>query len=119
MSYKYEDLTKNGYKQFYLTKKEHNGLFPRRKRTWKYRFEYYISENNIILYRFLSIWVKTLQIIGFPINIIYAGMSGFKELLKEYRRMFFEKKCGSFTSDEIYKSSELYTIIKNKLNNLE
>ena len=106
--YTYEDPLKRGHKQFKLTKKQHNELFPRRKIRWTDKYEYYYNEYHVILHRFTNIQTKILLTILFPVMLIAHGIVNFKELIREYKRLYKEKKYGSFVSDHISKGTSKY-----------
>lgn len=109
--YIYKDPLDQGYKQFKLTKKQHNKLFPNRQRTWKSRFEYYYNDNNVILHLFTSRLAIILNLILFPLSVLLNGLREFKEVAESHKKLLNEKKYGSFSSDDIWKSSDLYSEI--------
>jgi hypothetical protein len=106
--YKYDDPLETGHKRFYLTKKQHNELFKFRKIRWADKYEYYYNEHHIILHKFTNMRAKILATLAFPFMIIIHGVVNFNELIKDYKRLYNEKKYGSFVSDHISKGSNKY-----------
>ncbi len=115
MEYKYKDRIEDGYKRFYLTKKEHNKLFPKRKVKWIFKYEYYISENRIILDKFTSLRAKIFNVVMFPVVIFLEGFLNFKDIARDYKKMFNEKKYGSFSSDYVQVGCDTYDEVKKLL----
>ncbi|OMD76872.1 MULTISPECIES: hypothetical protein [Paenibacillus] len=106
--YKYDDLLDSGYELIHLTKKQHNSIIKRRKKNWKNRYEYYLNEDRVIMQEFSSRLLITLNIILYPILVLMAGFSNFKDLNRDLKRLFNEKKYGSFVEDWITKNTEQY-----------
>ncbi|QWU14232.1 hypothetical protein SAMN04487895_101522 [Paenibacillus sophorae] len=106
--YKYDNLLDIGYKQIYLTKNQHNSIIKRRKKNWKNRYEYYLNDDRVIMQEFSSKRLITLNILLYPVLVLMAGLSNFKELNRDLKRLFNEKKCGSFSEDWISKNTEQY-----------
>lgn len=106
--YIYKNPLENGYKQFKLTTKQHNSLFPNRPKKWYNKFEYYYNDKRIILHKFsnkLAIFLNTLL---FPIYLLIHGLIKFKEIKNELKELYNQKKYGTFSSDNIECKSELY-----------
>ncbi|RXZ78036.1 hypothetical protein EBB07_28685 [Paenibacillaceae bacterium] len=101
--FKYADPLKNGYKQFNLTKKQHNRLFKYRQRTWTDYYEYYCNDNHIIMHRFTSLIAKCVTTLLFPLTFFVYGIANHKEIIRDHKRVFNEKKYGSYYSDHISK----------------
>lgn len=99
--YTYDDPLERGYKQFKLTKKQHNILFPKRKRDWKTRYEYYYNKDRVIMQCFTSHTAIIVTTLLFPILILFAGLYNFKEAILEMKWMYNEKKYGKFSEDWI------------------
>jgi hypothetical protein len=109
--FEYKSPIENGYKRFYLTKKDHNKLFPKRKTTILRKNEYYILEDKqIIIHSFLSLFAKLLATITLPFAII-INLSSTKEVLGEYKGILFQKKYGTFVSDLIVNKSRINEIM--------
>lgn len=115
--YIYENPLDQGYKQFKLTKKQHNTLFKYRQIKWYDKYEYYYNDNEIILHRFTNIYAIILGTILFPIAILLEGIVNIKDTCRDYKRMCNQKKYGSFSGDNIWRDSELYKQITNIINN--
>lgn len=113
--YKYTNPIENGYKQFKLTKKDHNLLFEHRKMKWYNRYEYYYNENEVIIQRFATIPFIISCTLLFPVGIF---MTGYSDALYELKRLYNQKKYGSFSSDNIWKypeNPEFYNRIIEKI----
>ena len=106
--YVYRNPLDNGYKQFKLTKQQHNKLFKYRQIKWCDKYEYYYKDNRILIHKFGNWKLIILQTVLFPFNVLYAGFSNFKELIDEYKSMYNQKKYGSFVADSVGKSSKIY-----------
>ena len=117
--YVYENPINQGYKQFKLTKKQHNYLFPNRKKVWKNKFEYYYNDNNIILHLFASKRVIIANTIMFPTIVLINGLGEIKEIIKTFKGLYQQKKYGSFSGDSIWSNSELYDKIIKIINREE
>jgi hypothetical protein len=92
----YKNPLEQGYKQFKLTKKQHNLLIPTRKKTWKNRFEYYINDQGIIFHQFPSLPAIILYTIIFPIVVLIHGIGNMEEIIKEYKELYNPKKYGGY-----------------------
>lgn len=101
--YTYDDPLDRGYKQFKLTKKQHNKLFPKRKIKWNTRYEYYFNKDRVILQRFTSYKAIILTTVMFPVLILFAGLYNIKEAITELKCMYNEKKYGKFSEEWITK----------------
>lgn len=107
-SYKYVNPLQKGFKQFKLTRKQHNCLFPKNKRKWYNKYEYYYNEDVIILHRFTSWKAIVLTTVLFPISLILYGLTSYKELHHEMKRLYHQKKYGSFVSEYIHKDEKTF-----------
>lgn len=97
--YKYVDPVENGYKQFKLTKKQHNELFKYRKITWADKYDYYDNGNHILIHKFIN-WKGVLYCtLTVPVAVLLNGVVNFKEILKELKELYNQKESGSFSSD--------------------
>ena len=109
--YKYKNPINNGYKRFYLSKKAHNKLFPKRKINMFKKNEYYILEDKqIIIYSFLTLFGKLLTTIILPIAIL-INLSDIKDTIYDYKRSLFQKKYGTFTSDIIISKEKIKQVM--------
>jgi len=108
MAYKYENPLDKGFKKVKFTKKQHNELFPYRKIGFGQKYEYYLSDKWLELYCFNGIPVIVLNTLLFPILLLLHGLTNIKEVFKEVTSLYNQKETGSFTSDSIPSSSDLY-----------
>lgn len=106
--YIYKSPLDSGHIQFALTKKQHNELFPKRQVKWGDRYEYYYNDYHILLHCFSNWKVKILGTLLFPVNILVFGVANYKEILNEYKRMYNEKKHGSFVENHVSSGTEKY-----------
>lgn len=114
--YVYEDPCTKGYKRFSLTAKQHDEIFPARKRKWSNYYEYYISDDKVAIHCLTSIPAKMAAVLSFPIVVLFGGLGNIKEIFKEYGDLFHEKERGKFVADEMWSRSDAYQKIKNILN---
>lgn len=119
MSYVYKDPLKNGYKQFRLTRKQHNKLFEYRQLKWFYKYEYYHNDESIIMHRFYNIFGIVENTLLFPLYILLEGLKNIKEVSTEFKQLFNQKKYGSFSGDDIWCDSEKYKEIMKIINEKE
>lgn len=116
MTYTYENPVDHGYKRFKLSRKDHNNLFPNRKISFlsqlRFKYEYYYSDSFIKIQKFITIPYIMLATVLAPIAFIFYGIANFKELVNEYKRVYNQKKYGSFMSDTIWSTSSVYKTIK-------
>jgi hypothetical protein len=115
--YIYKNPLENGYKQFKLTRKQHNELFKFRKLKWTDKYEYYYNDKNILIHKFASISVIILVTVLFPINLLLYGLKDINEIIEEYKKMYNQKKYGSFVSDSIWSNTDTYKEIISIINN--
>ncbi len=106
--YKYEDPLTQGYKQFKLTKKQHNKLFKYRQIKWRDRYEYYYNDKYILLYRFTNWKAIILITLLFPVILLLEGLLDYKETIKDYKGMYNQKKYGAFSSDSVPSGTDTY-----------
>lgn len=109
--YIHKNPLEQGYKQFKLTEKQHNKLFPKRQIKWNDKYEYYYNDQGIVLQRYGNWKAVIVVTILFPIYLLLEGLSNYKELIKEYKGMYNQKKYGSFTSDYIWSGTDIYNEI--------
>jgi hypothetical protein len=110
-NYTYKDPLKIGYKQFKLTKKQHNKLFKYRQIKWQDKYEYYYNDKEVILHKFYNWKVIVLQIVFLPIIILLNGLINIKETWKDTIKLFKQKETGYFIGDSAYSGTYLYNKI--------
>lgn len=104
MAYVYKDPLDEGFREFTLSKKDHNSLFENRQIKWWMKYEYYLKDNTIRMYQLPTKLVCILGTLLYPVAVVYYGFSNYKDVWKEsVTEMWNAKKCGSFSSDEIYR----------------
>lgn len=117
--YNYVSPLEQGYKQFKLTRKQHNKLFKRRKKKWYDKYEYYYDEYAVMLHKFRNLQGIIFQTIIFPVYLLLYGLFHFKEIIREYKGLYNQKKYGSFSSDYAYKGSNTYREVMKIINQKE
>ena len=106
--YKYISPTKKGYRQFKLTKKQHNELFKRRKKRWFNKFEYYYNSKAILIHEFNN-WISILiETVLFPMQVLWDGLGSFKHTWRGIVRIYRQKETGYFTPTFVYSRSNKY-----------
>jgi len=115
-NYIYTNPLDEGYKQFKLTKKQHNGLFKYRQITWRDKYEYYYNENKILIHKFANLPTIILATILFPFYLLFYGLGNFKELIKEMKSGYNQKKYGAFSVDSTTNGSDTYKAIMKIIN---
>jgi len=112
MAFKYNDPLTRGYTKFKLTKKQHNEIFPKRKLNWSSSCEYYYTEDKVLIHRFVSPLAVVVNVLWFPISVVMNGLGEFKEILREYKRLFNQKQTGYFSTEFVYKDDEKFNKLK-------
>lgn len=115
-NYIYENPLKIGYKQFKLTKKQHNSLFKYRQIKWFDKYEYYYNNNEIILHQFYNRKAIVLRVILFPINTLLNGLINIKEVWQDTKELFKQKETGSFIGNSISSGTNLYNKVLKEAN---
>ncbi len=115
-NYVYTNPLDEGYKQFNLTKKQHNKLFKYRQIKWCNKYEYYYNDNEILLHKFINLPAKILTTILFPFYSLFYGVGNIKELVQEMKEGYNQKKYGSFTGDSISYGSGKYNEVMELIN---
>lgn len=114
--YKYISPIDKGFKQFKLTKKQHNSLFKYRQIRWFDKYEYYYNDSMIELHRFYNWKVVIVSTLFFPVTLFINGIGNIKEIIKELKSMYKQKEIGSFSGDSIWKDSDTYTKVIEIIN---
>lgn len=104
----YSDPKDRGFKQFRITRQQHNALFKQRQLKWSHRYEYYYNEDMILLHGFMNPLGVALNILLFPVLLLIHGLSNTKEVAKELKKMLNQKKYIQYIVDTVPKGSEMY-----------
>lgn len=110
-NYKYVNPINKGYLQFKLTKKQHNKLFPKQKKKWYNKYEYYYKADHILLHEFTSTPSKIIVSLLLPFTILFYGIKNTKQVLIEFKRMLNEKKYGAFVSETIWDKNKCQKVM--------
>lgn len=92
------------YTRMYMSNKDFELLYPRRKIKASQSLEFYVSDLEIVVEYHSRLWVKVLSTLLFPALILINGLRNFKGVCLEIRGLWFERKLGHFSSDVIYKN---------------
>lgn len=114
--YEYKSPTTNGFTQFKVSRKAHNLILPKRKITIFQTFKYYYNEHGIKTEMFTNWFGILLCVLMFPYYLLVHGLGELTELLDEYKDLFNQKKCGSFSSKHIPKGSKQYEQLSKYFN---
>ena len=94
--YKYESPLTKGFVKIYLPRKFHKEIFPRRKLTPFIKYDYYLSDNAVIIEQYANLLGKICTLLLFPLIVFMVGI---KEAVIEVKRTLFQQKYGSFSVD--------------------
>ena len=108
MDYQYINPVSQGYKEIKISKEDHNRLFPYRKIKLMDKYRYYLSNNNFIMHRFMSLPAVIFNTILFPISLLMNGIKNYKEVFYELYKMYHQRKCGAFVSDCVSSGSDIF-----------
>ena len=100
------------YRRVYLTKKQHNQLFPKAKRHWTKRHVYCFSEKAFLVRRFQSFKLILLCWLALPLLLVWYGPSSWKELIEEYVAYMNQEGNGLYSDDVIWSSYDRYQPIR-------
>ena len=102
IDYKYECPSERGYSRLRLKGKDKKTILKFRKNNLFQKQVWWLSEDksHVEVEHYATFLAKFLQILLFP---IYGLMYGFfnHELYDDYKRLLFQKRYGSFSSDVI------------------
>ena len=104
-SYVYKDSQEHGYIKFKLTTKQHNELFPKRKKRIFDRWEYYYGKNDILLHKYINVVGVAFLTLCFPIIVIVEGFSKTKN---EFKQLYNQRKLGRFIPDTLTSGTNTY-----------
>ena len=107
--YKYEDPLERGYQKIFLTKKQHNELFPKRKMRWHDKYDHYIKEDDFLMECTKNKLFIVMATLLLPLVMLLSLIQS-KEIFNEYKSLFKQKSLGNFTLDNL--SSETKTFQK-------
>lgn len=115
--YKYQPPEDNGYTKVNIPKSLHNSVLKYRQRTiFKslfVKYEYYYNDWNIKVQILPTLLTKVLDTMLVPINLIFCGLSNYKDVFRGVYKTWNPKKTGSFSVDDI--QGEKYEEVMGKL----
>ena len=103
-TYEYVCPTAQGYKRVYISRKDHNRIFPNRPiKSCAVKYLYFLKEDgehsHFKMYLVHRLWWKFIACLLYPIALLIYGLANFKEVNREYRDVLFELQIGSFSAD--------------------
>jgi len=94
-------------KYYKISIREWNKEFANRGRWPFVVVNAYIKEESGIVHYNISIWGRAVMILLLPIIYLVGSLCyGFPETHRDFKRTLFDKKYGSFSSDQIYKRKD-------------
>jgi hypothetical protein len=113
----------NGYDKIKISKKLHNEYLICYQIKWYtflfYNYKYFISNEEVRIYKYLSLFSKILCIILMPIYIVYYGINDIKKLFKEYYDLMLDNTSAVCSLDLYYNDIETnFHIDLNKENGI-
>lgn len=124
--YVYKCPTESGYAKFKITRKRHNEIMSNRKQNIFTKIDAYYKENKILFHYTTSLLGKTVITIMLPYSLVVHGLSSLSEMATEYKKLFSERKSGSYTNDFVNRKmydgevngrfTELEKIYKQQIN---
>lgn len=106
--YQYRDPVDNGCTKIKLTRQQHKQLFKNRPLSIFRHYDYYIGDDKLILHSTTSLFWTIVVTIGFPIVLLFGGLSNFKAIVKEYHELYNQKRLGHFSADQCWSNTETY-----------
>lgn len=104
MGYKYKDPVSDGFEKFCISRKDQDKIFEYRKSSWLFRYEFYVKDKTIKMYKIPNLLCCVISTVMYPFAVIAYGVSNYKEVYKEsILRVWFCKEYGAFSADQIYK----------------
>ncbi len=108
MSYLFPYTEENGYKQVYISKKDHNDMFEFRQIKIAAKYEYYLNEDkgHFIMIKLVNLPSRVLVSLAYPVIVLLHGLANYKEINKELGDMWYPKERGTFSCDDSYQRQE-------------
>lgn len=115
--YKYQPPEDNGYTKVNIPKSLHNSVLNYRQRTMfqsLQQYSYFTNNDwNIKVQVLPTLLTKVLTTVLVPINLIFCGLSNYKDVFMGVQRTWCPKKTGGFIEDDI--QGEVYKEVMGKL----
>lgn len=101
--YKYECPSEKGYSRLRLKSKDKKAILKYRKNNLFQKQVWWLSgdKSHVRVEHYVSFLGKFLGILFFPVEGLMNGFFN-RELYRDYKRLLFQKKYGSFSSDVIF-----------------
>ncbi len=111
----------NNFDKIKISKKLHNKYLISYQIKWYtflfYNYKYFISSEEVRIYKYLSLFSKILCTILMPIYIVYYGINGMKKLFKEYYTLMLNNNSAACSIDLYYNNIETNFYIDLKKEN--
>lgn len=102
--YKYECPTERGFKKFTISKRDQNRIFKYRKSKWSCKYEFYLLDKTIIMFKLPSKLFCILTTLLLPVSILLLGVMNYKRIYREsVIDTWRAKEQGAFSQDAIHK----------------
>ena len=104
--YNYKCPTENGHKKVNISKHQLSkfklGYFKTNV-FMKYEVYYNSNTGHYKIYKFYNNLFIFASMILFPLSLIFNGLFNWKEIVDSHKKLFNQKKYGSFSSESFYK----------------
>lgn len=112
--YKYVSPESQGLSKIKVSKENHNAVFTYRKRTFfkslLYKYEYFADDTKVRVECVPTSLSKILAVALFPLHLILYGISNYKEIVLDTKKVLNARKYGAFSADIV--TGELYDKLK-------
>lgn len=106
--YEFKYNKENGYRKLKISRKSHKKLLPNRRLNPFIKYEYLSNDEQVVILKLpTALGLVYLAVMYIPCMIIY-GLANAKETHGEMMGIFFAKKSGRFTADNVRKNSDLF-----------
>lgn len=101
--YKYIPPESQGLVKIKVSKDNHNAVFTYRKRTFFkslfYKYEYFANDTKVRVECIPTSLCKILAVALFPVHLLLYGVSNYKEIVLDTKKIVNARKYGAFSSD--------------------
>ena len=103
--YKYIPPESQGMVKIKVSKENHNNVFTYRKRTFLksllHKYEYFADDTKVSVEYVPTALYKVLAVLLFPFHLLIYGVSNYKEIVLDTKKVINARKYGAFSSDII------------------
>lgn len=108
--YKYKCPTEQGYIKVNISKRKLRkfklGYF-KVKFFEKYEVYFNLENGHYKIHKFYNWLYIVLSVLLFPLSVLFGGLANWKEIIYEHKRLFNQKKYGSFSSESFHRGKYL------------